>query len=50
MADAIKKGYIKLLLHIVDTDVTVLAIATIYIKADKLRMVFGTSGYLQSKK
>ena len=46
MADAVKKGYRKLLVRTVDTDVVVVAIATLNrTKPDELWVAFGTGGH-----
>ena len=48
VADAVKKGYRKLLVRTVDTDVVVVAIATLNrTKPDELWVAFGTGGYFR---
>ena len=45
VADAVKKGYRKLLVRTVDTDIVVVAIATLNrTKPDELWVAFGTGG------
>ena len=48
VADAVKKGYMKLLVRTVDTDVVVVAIATLNrTKPDELWVVLGTGGHFR---
>ena len=48
VADAVKKGYRKLLVRTVDTDVVVVAIATLNrTKPDDLSVAFGTCGHFR---
>ena len=48
VADAVKKGYRKLLARTVDTDVVVVAIATLNrTKPDELCVAFGTGGHFR---
>ena len=48
VADAVKKGYRKLLVRTVDTDVVVVAIATLNrTKHDELWVAFGTGGHFR---
>ena len=48
VADAVKKGYRKLLVRTVDTDVVLVAIATLNItKPDEFWVAFGTGGHFR---
>ena len=48
VADAVKKGYRKLLVRTVNTDIVVVAIATLNrTKPDELRVAFGTGGHFR---